>query len=97
MVTEVAILEIKRGTQADFELAFAKAELVISRAEGYLSHSMQRCLETETKYLLLVQWTSLEAHTTGFRQSALFTEWRALIGPFFDKAPVVEHYETLNA
>jgi hypothetical protein len=28
----------------------------------------------------------------GFRESDLFTEWRSIIGPFFDGAPLVEHF-----
>jgi hypothetical protein len=31
-----------------------------------------------------------------FRQSAAFTQWRALVGPFFASAPVVEHFELLD-
>lgn len=95
-ITEVALIEIKPGQETDFEAAYAKARLVISQAEGYLSHTMQRCIETENRYLLLVQWTSVEAHTVGFRQSELFNEWRALIGPFFEKPPFVEHYSILK-
>ena len=45
------------------------------------------------RYLLLVQWEKLSDHTEGFRGWALFQQWRAVIGPFFDGAPAVEHYE----
>ncbi len=96
MITEVALIEIKAGQNAEFEQVFPRAEQVISQAEGYLSHTLQRCIETENRYLLLVQWTSVEAHTTGFRQSDSFKEWRAIIGPFFDKPPFVEHYTNLK-
>jgi len=40
-----------------------------------------------------LRWTSTEAHTVGFRQSAAFADWRAIIGPFFAKAPYVEHFD----
>jgi heme-degrading monooxygenase HmoA len=42
---------------------------------------------------LIVRWSSLEAHTVGFRQSAAFADWRAIIGPYFAKPPVVEHFD----
>jgi hypothetical protein len=29
----------------------------------------------------------------GFRQSPLFAEWRAIVGPFFAAPPNVEHFE----
>ena len=96
-ITEVAIIEVKAGQEAQFEAAYAAAKTVISRADGYLNHTLQRCHETPNRYLLLVQWTTLEAHTVGFRQSDLFGQWRALIGPYFEKPPFVEHYTNLNS
>lgn len=93
MITEVALIEIKPGQESEFEQVFPRAEQIISQAGGYLSHTLQRCIETPNRYLLLVQWTDVEAHTIGFRQSELFTKWRSIIGPFFAQAPVVEHYK----
>jgi hypothetical protein len=31
----------------------------------------------------------------GFRESPAFGEWRAIIGPYFDDAPEVEHFEAV--
>jgi hypothetical protein len=42
-------------------------------------------------YLLLVRWSSVEAHMT-FRETAPFTQWRALTHPFYVNAPVVTHF-----
>ena len=44
------------------------------------------------RYILLIEWDSLEDHTIGFRESDLFKEWRALIGSFFLEPPLVQHY-----
>jgi len=41
--------------------------------------------------VLLIEWESVEAHNVGFRESDRFPQWRALIGPFFDGDPHVEH------
>ena len=43
--------------------------------------------------MLQIFWDTLEDHTVGFRQSPLFTEWRAIVGPFFAAPPHVEHFE----
>jgi heme-degrading monooxygenase HmoA len=93
MVLELAIFHIHSGREADFERVFPEAEKVISRAAGYLGHQLQRGIEDEAKYVLLVRWQTLEDHTVGFRESALFSEWRALIGPFFASPPAVEHFQ----
>jgi len=93
MILEVAVLQIKAGEGAKFERSFPQAEKVLVQAKGHLSHELRRCIETPGRYLLLVRWETLEAHTEGFRGSPLFQQWRAVIGPFFDGAPAVEHYE----
>jgi heme-degrading monooxygenase HmoA len=95
MILEAAILQVRAGDEASFEAAMLKAAPVIANADGYIAHELQRCVEAPGRYLLLVQWTTLEAHTVGFRQSPAFAEWRSIIGPFTASAPVVEHYESV--
>src|SRR3954447_3626144 len=36
---------------------------------GFELLRLDRCLETPTRYLLLVEWSQLEDHTIGFRES----------------------------
>ena len=50
------------------------------------------CVERPDVYVFTIGWETLEDHTQGFRDSALFEQWRALIGPHFAQPPVVEHY-----
>jgi len=92
-ILELATIDIKQGTNTDFENNLEKAQHVISQSKGYISHQFQKCIEQENRYILLIKWETLEAHTKGFRESELFKEWRALIGPFFESAPQVQHYE----
>lgn len=93
MILEVAMLTVHPGQEPAFEEAMVTAAPVIASSPGYLAHELRRCVETPGRYLLLVQWETLEAHTVGFRQSPAFAQWRAIIGGFFAAAPVVEHYE----
>jgi heme-degrading monooxygenase HmoA len=93
MVLEVAILDVKPGQTTEFEAAFQTASPIIVATPGYISHELQRCLETPNRYILLVRWQSLEAHTIGFRQSAGYEAWRALLHHFYQPFPKVEHYE----
>ncbi len=69
MVLEVAILEIKSRLAEEFETAFKTASPIIASMPGYISHELQRCIETPNRYILLVRWQTLEDHTVGFRQS----------------------------
>lgn len=93
MILEVAILDIKPGLASEFETAFQKASTIIASMPGYISHELQRCLETANRYILLVRWQELEDHAVGFRQSSEYQEWRSLLHHFYDPFPTVEHYE----
>ena len=96
MILEVATLDVKPGEAAAFEIAFTQAQQIISRMPGYQSHQLQRCLENENRYLLLVNWQTLEDHTEGFRGSPQYQQWRELLHHFYDPFPVVEHYRNVS-
>lgn len=93
MILEVAVLNVRPGHGVAFECAFAEAQNIISSVPGYISHQLQRCLEATDKYILLVKRNRLEDHTTGFRQSAQYQEWKRLLHHFYDPFPTVEHFE----
>jgi heme-degrading monooxygenase HmoA len=95
MILEVAFLDVIAGQEADFETAFREASPLIASMKGYIAHELQRCLETRGRYLLLVEWESLEYHTIGFRGSREYQEWRRLLHHFYDPFPIVEHYEAI--
>ena len=94
MILEVADIRIPPGKNAEFEAAIARGlETVLSRATGYVSHQVQRGIESPERYLLMVRWRSLENHAVDFRQGPLFAEWRSHIGPFLAVPPHVEHFD----
>lgn len=92
MILEVTLLNVIPGQEADFEDAFREASPIIASIPGYISHELQRCLEVENKYLLLVWWRSLEDHTIGFRGSPHYQTWKKLLHHFYDPFPTVEHF-----
>ena len=63
--------------------------------QGYLGHSLRKCIEQENKYILLVDWEKLEDHTIGFRQSEHYLEWKELLHHYYDPFPIVEHFEMI--
>lgn len=97
MVLEHAVLDVVPGSESAFEDAFARAKDIISAAEGFGSLRLLRCLEQPARYLLLVEWVTLEDHTHGFRGSPAYEEWRALLHHFYDPFPLVDHYEGVVA
>ncbi|MBF0276350.1 MAG: antibiotic biosynthesis monooxygenase [SAR324 cluster bacterium] len=96
MILEVAVLDVKGGQSEQFEQAFQKAQTIIASMKGYESHQLQKCVEKENRYILLVNWESLEDHTEGFRGSSEYQEWKALLHHFYDPFPTVEHYRLVQ-
>lgn len=96
MVTEHALLSVIPGMEDDFEVAFAEARGIIASMGGCRSVSLSRSIESPSTYLLLVEWERLEDHTIGFRESAEYQEWRALLHHFYEPFPVVEHFEVVG-
>jgi heme-degrading monooxygenase HmoA len=96
MILEAAVLSIAPAKRALFEAAFAQARLIIKDSPGFLRLELQRCREIEGRYLLLVRWREIEDHLVGFRQSPRFTQWRTLIGPYFNAPPDMHHYDEVG-
>ena len=95
MITEIAILNIKKNESKEFETAFHTAQKIISASKGYIQHELLKCMEEADKYLLVVQWQTLEDHTEGFRKSSQYNEWKNLLHHFYQPFPVVEHYKKI--
>lgn len=93
MILEVAIIDVKPGAGPGFETAFAEARKILAAQPGHRANRLQRCIEAPERFLLQVEWTTLEDHTEGFRRSADFARWRELVGPFFAAPPSVQHYD----
>ncbi|MCR8845635.1 antibiotic biosynthesis monooxygenase [Paenibacillus sp. SC116] len=96
MILEVAILPIKPNLNNEFESAFKDASKIIKRMKGYISHELQKCMEEDNKYILLVKWEKLEDHTIGFRESAEYQDWKSKLHHFYNPFPVVEHYTNIE-
>ena len=90
MILELADFSIHPGQNAAFEEAIQRGlSTVISKAKGFEGFKVNRGIENPQRYILQIFWTTLENHTG----SPAFAEWRAIVGPFFASAPVVEHFD----
>ena len=97
MILEIADIRITPGQQAAFEEAIQRAlSTVASRAKGMRGYKVNKGIESPERYVLQIFWDTLEDHTVGFRQGPLFSEWRAIIGPFFAAPPAVEHFSLVT-
>jgi heme-degrading monooxygenase HmoA len=56
MIIEFAQLTIRPGSESQFETVFPAAIKVLAGSKGYLSHDLQRSIETPNRYALIVRW-----------------------------------------
>ena len=93
MILEMADIRIRPDEQAAFDTAIRRGvETVIAHAVGFRGYKVNRGVESPDRYLLMIFWDTLENHTVDFRNSAAFSEWRAIIGPYLVAPPQVEHF-----
>lgn len=91
MVLEVALIQVLPGQEDAFAAAYLGARELVATTPGCRSVRMTRGVESPSRFVLLVEWDSVEAHEQNFRGTDRFTRWRAAIGPFFDGPPDVQH------
>ncbi len=97
MILELVDILIHPGKQAEFDKAIEqgiKEHLV--NAKGFVGYQINKCIESPERYVLMNYWTTLENHTIDFRGSPMFLHWRGVVGPFFARPPVVEHFTILD-
>lgn len=95
MVLEIADFEITPGAEDAFVAGYRRVRDLLVGTPGCRGARMTRSIESPSRFVLLVEWDSVQAHEENFRGSDRFAAWRAAIGPHFAGAPRVEHVEEL--
>ena len=94
MVLEVALIDVTPGSEGQFPAAYAAGREALAGARGLRTIRMTQGVETPTRFVLLVEWDSVEDHEA-FRASDAFGTWRGHIGPHLAGPPHVEHFADL--
>lgn len=95
-VLEHVVLTIDPARADEYEAAFRQARPLIEKQAGCGGARLARIQETPGRYVLLVEWDSLEAHMDGFRGSPEFPQWRVLLHHFYVVPPEVEHGDDVS-
>ena len=93
MILEIAQIDVKAGSEAEFEAGIKQAAEIFRAAKGCVSFAVRRSIEKPQRYRLLIEWETLEAHTKDFTGSQAWKDYRALVSPCFEAPPSVEHTE----
>ena len=95
MITEIAQIDVKPGSEKDFEAAVAKARPLFLRAKGAKGFELHKSIEKPSA--LPADGTNGKPWkiTPSISGSRHFTAWRGLVGQYFAAPPEVEHTETV--
>ncbi len=75
MIIEIADFKVRPEDKSAFTEAISRAaDTVLATADGYRRHQILACQDTQGRFVLIVEWNSLEDHTVGFRQSPAFVQ-----------------------
>lgn len=96
MVLEVAEIKITPGQEEAFKEAYRGAREFVRVSPGLRSMRMTQAVESPGRFVLLIEWDSIEAHEQSFRETDRFPKWREAIGPYFAQPPLVEHFDDID-
>ncbi|MGH6977414.1 MAG: antibiotic biosynthesis monooxygenase family protein [Stellaceae bacterium] len=91
MILEIALIEVKAGSESKFEAGVKNAPPLFKAAKGCNGLALRRSVEHPHRYRLMIEWATVENHTVDFRGPTDFQKWRALLADCFDGAPQVKH------
>jgi len=96
MVQEIAEITAMTGREAELEAGLRRGLEVIRRAAGCHSAQLLRCVEEHGRFVLMIEWATLEDHTVRFRGGPLFAEYRSHINGVFVEPVVARHYTIVD-
>ena len=91
MLLERAEILIKEGMEDGFSSAMMETGVaMLSSVTGVISAKIGRGVENPGKFMFLVEWESMDAHSA-FNKAPICGQFRALIGRF-SKGGSMEHF-----
>jgi len=96
MTPEILRYRIPSERAGAFVQAYESAAVLLQRSPNCLGYALLHSVKDPELWLLTIRWNSAEGHLQGFRKSALFAEFLALVRPFIENLLEMEHYETTD-
>lgn len=92
MLVERSEFTVKDGVEAEFHGGLTgKIIPLLKNVEGVISVQLGKGIENPTKFMLLVGWTSMQAHAA-YGGTPVSLEVRQIMGPFLTGG-AMEHFE----
>ena len=96
MILEIAQYTAQPGKTEEFQAGLLQGAEIIRRAKGCRSVTPRRQIEDPNKFIVTIEWETLEDHTVGFRGSPQFAEYRSHLAGLYVEPIVALHYEVIG-
>ncbi len=93
MIVEYIRYKINPEMKAAFQNALEDACRILAESPECLRYELDQNSEDGTLFVWRIEWTSAEAHMEGFRKSAAFARFFALVKPFYQDIQEMQHYD----
>ena len=74
------------------EAAYRAASSSLDASQHCLSYELTRCVEERDRYILRIEWDSVEGHLAGFRRAPEFAGFLEAIRPYIGEIEEMQHY-----
>src|SRR5262245_18583632 len=93
MIVEYTRYRISQDRQAAFEQAYGSAQQHLKASLHCFSYELTHCAEEPDRYVLRIEWVSLEEHLQGFRRESSFRSFFSLVQPYISNIEEMQHYQ----
>lgn len=92
MIVEYIRYAIPQGQEQAFLDSYRQAGTELRASKHCLHYEVTRCTEDTSRFIVRIEWDSLEGHLQGFRKEAAFASFFAKVKPFFEQIEEMKHY-----
>ncbi|MFD0696148.1 antibiotic biosynthesis monooxygenase family protein [Paenibacillus sp. GCM10027628] len=92
MVVEIIRYNVPAGQEEEFLNAYQEASQYLDRSQHCLSYEVIKGMEEPNRYIVRIEWDSLDGHMKGFRTGSDFQPFFAHVRPFFNAIEEMKHY-----
>lgn len=84
--------ESHEDTFGNFEAAYRAGAASLDASPHCLGYELTRCVEEQDRYILRIEWDSVEGHLMGFRRAPEFAPFLTAIKPYIKDIEEMQHY-----
>jgi heme-degrading monooxygenase HmoA len=97
MITEIAEIEVKPGTEEKFIAGVESCKPIFARAPGFRGLELHHSIEHPQNFVLQVKWDSVAHHMEQFQKSADFALFAVGVGEYLAGKAKLQHTNTVVA